>query len=71
MKDRSEVAQFINSQLDYKVATVGFKCNRVRYGRQEFKDLLDFIYGGPPYLTNPQCSGCLINQGGKTIYYTE
>lgn len=48
VKDREEVARFIEAQL-----TSGWECtlpkpNTHHYGRQELKELLDFIYRGPP-----------------------
>lgn len=48
MKPRTVVAYFINRQLGYTYTCPREKGNQHHYGRQELRELLDFIYGGPP-----------------------
>lgn len=49
MKTREEVAKFINNQLSGKeYVCVRDKRDRVGYGKQELRELMDFIFEGPP-----------------------
>lgn len=52
MRSRAEVARFINRQLDPAVSLVyrteREKGSQFHYGRQELRELMDFIYGGLP-----------------------
>ena len=49
MIERKELGKFIRKQLDYvRRPTELPKPNTSHYGRQEIKELLDLIYGGPP-----------------------
>ncbi len=50
MKTREEVARFVEQQFD---ARSGYSCKLEKgychhYGRQEVRELMDFIYGGEP-----------------------
>lgn len=50
MKTREEVARVIDSQLAMAGDDVMFyrKNQKIHYGLQELKDLMDFIYEGAP-----------------------
>jgi hypothetical protein len=48
MKARAEVVTFIQEQLDWKRESTKSKCSAHHYGRQDLRDLLDFIYGQVP-----------------------
>jgi len=48
MKTREEVTEFIEQQLNYKITPTKPKMGRVHYGRQELRDLMDFIYYRTP-----------------------
>jgi hypothetical protein len=53
IKTREEVARYIERQFDYKSGyTVSMSKPYNHYGKCELRDLLDFIYGGPP--TSPE-----------------
>lgn len=58
MKTREEVARFIEQQFHYK-----YQCTlpkyAIGYGRQEIRELMDFIYGEEPQSEEQQI---------KTIY---
>lgn len=47
-KKREEVARFIEETLEYDRECVLQKGSKVHYGKQELRELLDFIYGGQP-----------------------
>jgi len=49
MRDRIEVSSFIDKQMK-KLTPAMFtrKNNRAHYGKQELKDLLDYVYEEPP-----------------------
>lgn len=47
VKGRKEAARFVEAQLDGSRDCTRNK-NRYHYGRQDLRDLLDFIYRGPP-----------------------
>jgi len=49
--NRAKVAAFIRKQLHWKHKLDEAKYpkgNRHHYGKQELKELLDFLFGGPP-----------------------
>ena len=50
MKSRADVVRFMNDQLHVcgADAPLGEKGRQWHYGRQELKQLLDYLYGGPP-----------------------
>jgi hypothetical protein len=53
IKTREEAARYIERQLDYKSGyTVSVTKECWHYGKCELRDLLDFVYDGPP--TSPQ-----------------
>lgn len=45
---REEVVKFIERQLHYSYKCPREKGIQFHYGKQELRELLDFIYGGPP-----------------------
>jgi len=47
MKTREEVARFVEKQFMTRYSC-SLKKNAVGYGRQEVRELLDFIYGEEP-----------------------
>ena len=50
MKARKDVVDFIENQsTTYSNRYWNLKHEKVHYGLQELKDLLDFIYGESPY----------------------
>lgn len=54
MKSREETARFIESQMAFDHHCRRDKKDRVHYGWQELRELMDFIYGGEPEGKN-QC----------------
>ena len=48
MKNREEVARFVESQLESEVPKTREKKGKHHYGFQELRELMDFIYGGEP-----------------------
>lgn len=48
MKTREESARFIEAQLKYDWVPKLEKGIQFHYGKQELRELMDFIYGGPP-----------------------
>lgn len=51
MRSREETARFIEAQLNDKAQPIPAKSGW-HYGRAELRQLLDFIYGGPPTNSN-------------------
>jgi hypothetical protein len=52
-KTREEVARYIERQFDYTSGyQVSVRKEEWHYGKCELRDLLDFIFGGPP--TSPE-----------------
>lgn len=52
-KSREEVARFVEFQFSATLDETGYVCrfnkgSCFHYGRQDVRELLDFIYGGPP-----------------------
>ena len=48
MKSRKDVAKFISNQFESDVYEDLEKGNRFHYGRQELKQLMDYIYNSEP-----------------------
>lgn len=48
MRSREEAVSFARQQLVAEIETGRSKPNTHHYGLQELRDLMDFIYGGPP-----------------------
>lgn len=48
VKTREEAARFIETQLAPDWVTSLEKGEQFHYGKQELRELMDFIYGGPP-----------------------
>jgi hypothetical protein len=48
MKTREAAVKFITNQLDYDYQCGREKAGAVHYGLQDLRELMDFIYGGPP-----------------------
>ena len=45
---RHQAVAFIKKQLDHSYEPTMNKGDRVHYGKVELRELMDFIYGGPP-----------------------
>lgn len=60
MKDRSEAVKFIQSQMLESETQCSRDKSGWHYGRQELRELLDFIYEGEPMNESEQ----LINDDG-------
>jgi hypothetical protein len=59
MRSREEVARYVENQFD---AYGGYICPLEKadcwhYGKQEVRDLLDYIYGGPPQSREQEVQG--------------
>ena len=57
IKTREETARFVEQQFD-----VNYKCKLNKgdcqgYGRQDVRELMDFIYGGEPTTDEQQVNG--------------
>lgn len=52
MRIRRDVVAFIESQLLWEHDTTHTKKDASHYGRQELRDLLDFIYEGEPMFSD-------------------
>lgn len=48
MKSREDVVAFIEEQFKWDHECSLEKGHQTHYGRQELRELLDFLYGGPP-----------------------
>ena len=57
MKTREEVARFVERQFEYSYECALPKPNTHHYGRQEARELLDFIYGGEPRYKSQRING--------------
>ena len=47
-KLRHEAARFAERMMECDYVSTREKGNKVHFGKQEVRELLDFIYGGPP-----------------------
>lgn len=45
---RKEVVAFIRSQLNWQTPASSTKQPTANYGKQELRELMDFLYGGEP-----------------------
>ena len=48
MRNRAEIARFIELQLDWKTPVDKIRENKAHYGGFELKELMDFIFEGEP-----------------------
>lgn len=55
-KGRKEVVDFIEKQLDWDYENIREKGIHGKYGLQELRELLDFIYGEEPVHESEQLS---------------
>jgi len=47
IRERSDVVEFLNLQLNWEYKGTREKGNQIHYGKQELRELLDFIFGTP------------------------
>lgn len=67
LKTREEVARFVEHQFD-DYGSYGCKLNKARrhhYGKQEVRELMDFIYGGEPLSAEQQINGKKPRNGSR------
>ena len=67
MKSREETARFIEHQFD-NFGSYECKLPKERawhYGKQEVRELMDFIYGGPPKSEKHQVRGKALRNGHR------
>lgn len=63
MKNRDEIARFIESQFNYEHETKFTKGNFCNYGCQEVRELMDFVFEGPPKSEEEK----IFNQGKTRV----
>lgn len=69
MQSRVAVAKIIRDTLDYKRQCLREKNRRVHYGKQDLRELMDFIYDGKPQSEDEKIFGGHIDSDGWLIRY--
>lgn len=67
MKTREEAARFVEAQFDW---TSDYECKLEKggchhYGKQEVRELMDFIYGGEPASDEQNVNGKRLRNGHR------
>lgn len=67
MKTREEVARFVEAQFDWMS---GYECKLNKggchhYGKQEVRELMDFIYGSEPQTDEQKVNGKRLRNGHR------